>query len=67
MSRPVVFPGLSKMVRLGGSVEDTQKTPVVRDEKERGAYLYATALPDASLIWLQDFSMIVFTLAGIGT
>ncbi len=30
-------------------------------------YLNAMALPEPSLIWLQDFSMAAFTLAGMGT
>ena len=57
-------------IGLAGSVNDTQSLLVqmVNSLAKRPAYyLIATGLPDASVTWLQDFSIAAITPSGMGT
>ena len=65
MSRLPAFGAASKAPPVAGNVEDTEDTLF---ENYHGArYLNATALPEVSLMSAHDFSMAVFTAAGMGT
>jgi hypothetical protein len=57
----------SKAAPPTGNVEDTGNPLVMKTNSSKSVYLVATDLPDVSLISAQAFSMLILTLAGIGT
>lgn len=65
MSRPPAFDFESKAAPVAGNVEDTEDNLLVISAVQN--YLNATDFPEVSLMSAQDFSICVFTEAGIGT